>query len=83
MHFNIVLAPFRYSYIFQLFSNMNVTKNFWQTFFYFSQKVRCVWRGGSYPPEPPPVRSLIFLGITSLELLGIRYIGSKSYRGKG
>ena len=81
MHFNIVLAPFRYSYIFQLFSNMNVTKNFWQTFFYFAQKVRC--GGGELPPRTSPCTVPDFLGITSLELLGIRYIGSKSYRGKG
>ena len=53
MHFNIVLAPFRYSYIFQLFSNMNVTKNFWQTFFYFAQKVRCGGGGGVTPQNLP------------------------------
>ena len=38
---------------------------------------------GVTPPVPPPVRRPWFLGITSLELLGIRYIGSKSYRDKG
>ena len=52
MHFNIVLAPSRYSYIFQLFSNMNVTKNVWQTFFfYFAQKVR--WGWGVTPQNLP------------------------------
>ena len=80
MHFNIVLAPFRYSYIFQLFSNVNVTKNVWQTFFYFGQKVRWGW---AVTPQNLPCTVPDFLGITSLELLGIRYIGSKSYRDKG
>ena len=81
MHFDTVLAPFRYSYIFQLFSNMNVTKNVWQTFFYFAQKVRR--RGGELPLRTSPCTVPDFLGITSLELLGIRKIGSKSYRDKG
>ena len=60
MHFNTVLAPFRYSYIFQLFSNMNVTKNVWQTFFLFRTKSAMGGGGGSYPPVPPPIRSLVF-----------------------
>ena len=84
MHFSIVLAPFRYSYIFQSFSNMNVTNNFWQTFLLF--RTKSAVGGGvipQLPPPPHPLYGLWFLGITSLELLGIRYICSKSYRYKG
>ena len=80
MHFNIVLAPFRYSYIFQLFSNMNVTKNAWQTFFILHEKCG---GGGGVTLQYLPLYGPWFLGITSLELLGIRCIGSECYRDKG
>ena len=52
MHFDTVLAPFRYSYIFQLFSNMNVTKNVWQTFFLF--RTKSAMGGGELPPNTSP-----------------------------
>ena len=81
MHFNTVLAPFRYSYIFQLFSNMNVTKNVWQTFFLF--RTKSAMGAGGVTPQYLPLYGPWFSGITSLELLERTYIGSKSYRDKG